>query len=177
MAKKHTDLSQALIEQSILLIRGYRVMLDSDLATLYGVTSKRLNEQVRRNKKRFPTDFMFQLTETEGDALRSQFATLNKKGRGQHRKYLPFAFTEQGVAMLSGVLHSDRAIQVNIEIMRAFVRLKQVIGSNTAVLHKLKELESKVACHDSDIQNIFEVIRQLMTVPEKPKRRIGFIQH
>lgn len=174
MSKSSSLLSSHIIEQHILFIRGQRVLLDADLAILYGVTPKRLNEQVRRNKKRFPADFMFQLTAAESDALRSQFASL-KKGRGRHRKYLPFVFTEQGVAMLSGVLHSDRAIRVNIEIMRAFVRLKQISMSNREVLRTLNELENKVARHSVDIENVFEVLRQLMTVPEKPKRRIGFV--
>ena len=117
---------------------------------------------------------MFRLGEEETDSLRSQIVTLKKKGRGKHRKYLPLAFTEQGVAMLSGVLNSDRAVRVNIEIMRAFVRLKQTIASSKELLHKLNDLESKVSNHDFEIQKIFEVIRQLMAEPEKPKRRIGF---
>ena len=111
------------IEKYILFLRGHKVMLDSDLADLYGVSTKRLNEQVRRNIRRFPADFMIQLTDQEANVLRSQIATL-KPGRGKHRKYLPYAFTEQGVAMLSSVLNSERAIQVNIEIMRALVRLR-----------------------------------------------------
>ena len=133
-----------------------------------------LNQAVFRNRKRFPGDFMFRLGEEETDSLRSQIVTLKKKGRGKHRKYLPLAFTEQGVAMLSGVLNSDRAVRVNIEIMRAFVRLKQTIASSKELLHKLNDLESKVSNHDFEIQKIFEVIRQLMAEPEKPKRRIGF---
>jgi hypothetical protein len=115
------------IERRILLVRGQRVMLDSDLADLYGVSTKRLNEQVRRNIRRFPADFMFQLSSDEAAALRSQSATL-EAGRGKYRKYLPYVFTEQGVAMLSSVLNSERAVQVNIEIMRAFVRLKEGTG-------------------------------------------------
>src|SRR6266849_10784845 len=117
------------IEKAILLIRGQKVMLDSDLAELYGVATKRLNEQVRRNRARFPKDFMFQLTGKEAESLRSQNATL-KKGRGRHRKYAPYAFTEQGVAMLSSVLNSERAIEVNIAIMRAFVRLREILSSH-----------------------------------------------
>ncbi len=116
------------IERSILLIRGHKVMLDSDLAGLYGVTTKRLNEQVRRNLSRFPENFMFQLAESETHLLRSQFAT-SKRGRGG-RRYPPYAITEQGVAMLASVLNSERAIRVNIEIMRAFVRLRQILASN-----------------------------------------------
>jgi hypothetical protein len=158
------------VEQSILLIRGHRVMLDADLAMLYGVTTKRLNEQVQRNKKRFPSDFMFQLALEEVERLRSQFATL-KTGRGQHRKYRPYAFTEQGVAMLSTVLHSERAIQVNIAIMRAFVQLREMIGSNKALARRFNELEKK---YDSQFRIVFEAIRELMAEPESKIKRIGF---
>jgi hypothetical protein len=158
------------VERNILLIRGHRVMLDTDLASLYGVLAKRLNEQVRRNKKRFPSDFMFQLTPEEVERLRSQFATL-KPGRGQHRKYCPYAFTEQGVAMLSSVLHSERAIQVNIAIMRAFVQLREMIGSNKGLARRLNELEKK---YDSQFRVVFEAIRELMTEPEPKVKRIGF---
>jgi len=158
------------VERTILLIRGHRVMLDTDLAILYGVPTKRLNEQVRRNKKRFPSDFMFQLTPEEVERLRSQIATL-KPGRGQHRKYSPYAFTEQGVAMLSSVLHSERAIQVNIAIMRAFVQLREMIGSNKTLARRLNELEKK---YDSQFRVVFEAIRELMTEPELKTKRIGF---
>ena len=145
-------------------------MLDTDLAVLYGVPTKRLNEQVMLNKKRFPSDFMFQLTAEEVERLRSQFATLNP-GRGQHRKYLPYAFTEQGVAMLSSVLHSERAIQVNIAIMRAFVQLREMIGSNKGLARRLNELEKK---YDSQFRVVFEAIRELMTEPEPKVKQIGF---
>jgi phage regulator Rha-like protein len=158
------------VERNILLIRGHRVMLDTDLAILYGVPTKRLNEQVRRNKKRFPSDFMFQLTPEEVERLRSQIATL-KSGRGQHRKYSPYAFTEQGVAMLSSVLHSERAIQVNIAIMRAFVQLREMIGSNKTLARRLNELEKK---YDSQFRVVFEAIRSLMAEPEPKVKRIGF---
>jgi hypothetical protein len=158
------------IERNILLIRGHRVMQDTDLAILYGVPTKRLNEQVRRNKKRFPSDFMFQLTPEEVERLRSQFVTL-KPGRGQHRKYRPYVFTEQGVAMLSSVLHSERAIQVNIAIMRAFVQLREMIGSNKGLARRLNELEKK---YDSQFRVVFEAIRELMTEPELKTKRIGF---
>lgn len=157
-------------EQNILLIRGHRVMLDADLAKLYGVTTKRLNEQVQRNNKRFPSDFMFQLTLEEAERLRSQFATL-KTGRGQHRKYRAYAFTEQGVAMLSSVLHSERAIQVNIAIMRAFVQLREMISSNKGLARRLNELEKK---YDSQFRIVFEAIRELMAEPESKIKRIGF---
>ena len=145
-------------------------MLDADLAGLYGVTTKRLNEQVRRNRSRFPEDFMFQLTSTEAASLRSQIATSNK-GRGG-RRYAPYAFTEQGVAMLSTVLNSERAIQVNIEIMRAFVHLRQMLASNAQLARKLNALEKK---YDSQFRVVFEAIRGLMTPPEPKKRKIGFL--
>ena len=149
-------------------------MLDADLANLYGVPIKRLNEQVRRNIRRFPSDFMIRLTREEYNSLRSQFATLHK-GRGEHRKYLPYAFTEQGVAMLSSVLNSDRAVDVNIEIMRASVRLRQLLSAHKELSEKISELERKIGNHDRQIQAIFEAIRQLMTPPETKKRKIGFL--
>ena len=158
------------IAQRILLIRGHRVMLDSDLAKLYEVTTKRLNEQVRRNIKRFPPDFMFQLTPEEFTSLRSQNATL-KIGRGQHRKYLPYAFTEQGVAMLSGVLNSERAIDVNVAIMRAFVKLREFAMTHKELSRKLNAMEKK---YDTQFKVVFDAIRQLMTPPESKRRKIGF---
>jgi ORF6N domain len=174
MSPKNEVVSADRIEQSIFLVRGQRVMLDSDLAELYGVPVKRLNEQVRRNRRRFPSDFMFQLAREEHEALRSQFATLDQ-GRGKHRKYLPYAFSEQGVAMLSSVLNSHRAIEVNIEIMRAFVRLRQLIATHKELSQKLTELERKVGAQDEQIQVIFDAIRQLMTPAESKRRRIGFL--
>jgi len=161
---------QELIEQKIYLIRGQKVMLDKDLAKLYGVPTKRLNEQVRRNLKRFPSDFAFLLTKQEAMVLRSQFATSRWGGQ----RYLPYVFTEQGVAMLSTVLKSEKAIQVNIAIMRAFVKLRYILSTNKELAYKLKELEQKIEKHDTEIQGIFEAIRQLMAPPDKPKRRIGF---
>jgi hypothetical protein len=158
------------IERSILLIRGQKVLLDVDLAALYGVTTKRLNEQVRRNRARFPEDFMLQLTAEEVASLRSQFAT-SKKGRGG-RRYAPYAFTEQGIAMLSTVLNSERAILVNIEIMRAFVRLRQMLASNAQLARKLADLEKK---YDAQFKVVFDAIRQLMAPPEVKKRKIGFL--
>jgi ORF6N domain len=134
------------IEKAILLIRGQKVMLDQDLAELYSVPTKVLNQAVKRNLGRFPDDFMFQLTAKEGAALRSQIVTLK---RGQHRKYLPYAFTEQGVAMLSSVLNSDRAIEVNIAIMRAFVRLRKILATHKDLARKLDELERKLGDHDA----------------------------
>lgn len=152
------------IEKAILLIRGQKVMLNTDLAELYGVTTKRLNEQVRRNLSRFPVDFMLQLGAREASALRSQFAT-SKKGRGG-RRCLPYVFTEQGVAMLSTVLNSERAIQGNIAIMRVFVRLREMMVAHKERAFKLVELEERLEGHDEQIQTIFEAIRQLMTPPE-----------
>jgi len=162
---------QNLIEQNIFLIRGYKVMLSTHLAELYGVEVKRLIESVKRNKERFPSDFMIQLTDKEVTNLKSQFATSSWGGA---RRANPYAFTEQGVAMLSSVLRSRRAIQVNIAIMRAFVRLRQIIYTHKDLAHKLDLLERKIEKHDEEIHSIFEAIRQLMAPPEKPKRRIGF---
>ncbi len=141
-----------IIEKKIYLIRGHKVMLDSDLAELYGVETKRLNEQVRRNLKRFPDDFMFQLTEEEAESLRSHFATL-KSGRGKHRKYLPYAFTEQGVAMLSSVLNSDRAIEVNVQIMRTFVKLREMLSTHKDLARKLADMEKK---YDAQFNVVFD---------------------
>ena len=160
----------ARIEGRILLVRSLRVMLDSDLAALYGVTTKRLNEQVRRNLRRFPADFMFELSPDEAAVLRSQIATL-KAGRGTHRKYLPYVFTEQGVAMLSSVLNSEQAAQVHIEIMRAFVRLREMIATNRDLARRPDELEKR---YDAQFKGVFDAIRQLMAPPVKPRRSIGF---
>lgn len=161
------------IEKAILLIRGHKVMLDTTLAELYGETTKRLNQQVRRNLKRFPSDFMFQLTQEEYESLRLHFATL-ETGRGRHRKYLPLVFTEHGVAMLSSVLTSDRAAEVNIEIMRAFVRLRQFLASHKALAKRLDNLELKYAHHDYKFKSVFEAIRKLMEPIPSKNRPIGF---
>jgi len=170
MGKNMEMVSPEHIEQSVLLIRHQKVMLDSDLAELYGVSTKRLNEQVKRNRARFPGDFMFQLTVSETEILRSQIATSKKGGGG--RRYLPYAFTEQGVAMLSSVLNSERAIQVNIEIMRAFVRLRRILASHAALARKLDALEKK---YDAQFKGVFDAIRELMKPPESKKRPIGFL--
>jgi hypothetical protein len=162
------------IERAILVVRGHKVMIDADLALLYEVEIKALNRAVKRNVDRFPADFMFQLTAEEAQLLRYQFGTLDKDGkpgRGQHRKYLPYAFTEQGVAMLSSVLLSPRAVQVNIAIMRTFVRLRQMLQQNADLARKLATLEKK---YDAQFRAVFDAIRELMKQPEKPKRRIGF---
>ncbi|MBI5375523.1 MAG: ORF6N domain-containing protein [Candidatus Schekmanbacteria bacterium] len=158
------------IEKKILLIRGQKVILDWDLAELYDVEIRVLNQAVQRNIVRFPYDFMFQLTKEENSFLRSQFVTL-KRGRGQHRKYLPYAFTEQGVAMLSSVLNSERAVQVNITIMRAFVKLREIIGTHKELAKKLDEMEKK---YDAQFRIVFDAIRQLIAAPEIRKRKIGF---
>ena len=158
------------IEKKIYLIRGQKVMLDADLAYLYGVETKVLLQAVKRNLKRFPSDFMFLLKNQELAALRSQFVTL-KKGRGEHRKYPPFVFTEQGVAMLSSVLKSERAVQVNIEIVRAFVRIREVLATHKDLARKLGELEKK---YDGQFRIVFEAIRQMMAPVPKKKNRIGF---
>ena len=161
------------ITRSILVLRGHKVLLDEDLAALYDVEVRVLVQAVKRNIARFPEDFMFQLTASEWAALRSQFVTL-KTGRGQHRKYRPYAFTEQGVAMISSVLRSERAIAVNIQIMRAFVRMRELLASNTTLARKLDELERKYRHHDDAITAILSAIREL-TNPLAPKRRgIGF---
>lgn len=160
------------IERCILLLRGQKVILDRDLAALYEVETKNLNKAVRRNLARFPGDFMFHLTADEAESLRFQIGTLK---RGQHFKYLPLAFTEQGVAMLSSVLNSQRAIQVNIAIMRAFVRLRETLSLHKELADKLADLERKIESHDKGITTLFEAIRKLMTpAPETPRKEIGF---
>ncbi len=161
------------IQQKILMIRGHRVMLDTDLADLYGVTVKRLNEQVKRNFNRFPLDFMFRLNEKEYQSLRSQNATL-KIGRGHHRKYLPYVFTEHGTIMLANVLSSPISVQASIQVVRAFVKLRQILSTHKELAYKLIELERKIEKHDEEICTIFEAIRQLMSPPEKNRPKIGF---
>ena len=157
------------IEESIYLIRGEKVMLDGDLPSLYGVETGALNRAVKRNVQRFPPDFMFQLTAEEADNLRCQIGTSNK-GRGG-RRYLPYVFTEQGVAMLSTVLNSERAVLVNIEIMRAFVKLRQMLASNAELSRRLDELESK---YDKQFRVVFDAIRQMMATPVRSRKEIGF---
>jgi phage regulator Rha-like protein len=175
---KSEIIPHGLIENRIFLIRGHKVMLDFHLAELYGVSTKSLNLGVRRNVKRFPGDFMFQLTVQEfgqlKEILRFQTETSKSDPRGG-RRYLPYAFSEHGVAMLATVLHSERAIQVNIAIIRAFVKLREILSTHKELALKMKQLEMKVGKHDEEIQAIFEAIRQLMAPPlEKPKRPIGF---
>lgn len=162
---------EQIIEPKIFMIRGHKVMLDRDLAELYGVTTAQLTRQVRRNIDRFPEDFMFQFTKKELTGLMCQIGTSSWGGT----RKLPYAFTEQGVAMLSGILRSKRAVYVNIGIMRAFVKLRQILSMNKELAYKLTELEHKIEKHDEDIQAIFEAIRRLMApAPIKPKSQIGF---
>jgi len=173
MASKQLPISVERIEKAILLVRGQKVILDRDLAQLYGVATKVLKQAVRRNAKRFPHDFMFELTEEEFKNWRSQFVTSNRDRMGL--RYSPMAFTEQGVAMLSSVLRSERAIEVNIAIMRVFVRLREMMATHKELAFKLIELEERLEGHDEQIQNIFEAIRQLMMPPEPTKKKIGFV--
>ncbi len=162
---------QEILEAKIFIIRGHKVMLDRDLAQLYGVEPKRLNEQVKRNMKRFPPDFMLHLTKEEGaNVLRSPNATL-KRGRGMHVKYLPFAFTENGVAMLSSILNSERAIEVNIQIMRTFTKLRELLKTHTDLRRKLEEMEKK---YDYQFKAVFDAIKNLISTPYKPVKKIGF---
>jgi hypothetical protein len=180
------------IANAIHWVRGEKVLLDFDLATLYGVPTKTLNQAVKRNATRFPEDFMFQLSAEETRFLRSQFVTAksqtvdnqfilpkwsqfvtsSRKHRG--RRYRPYAFTEQGVATLSSVLNSEGAVKVNIAIMRAFVKLRQTLETNRELARKFSELEKRVGKHDEGIGAVLEAIRQLMAPPEKPRREIGF---
>jgi ORF6N domain-containing protein len=159
------------IEQAILVIRGQRVMLDSDLATLYGVTTKRLNEQVKRNRHRFPADFMFQLTAQEKTKVVANCDHLKKLRFSPAR---PFAFTEHGTVMVASVLNSERAVEVSIYVVRAFVTLREMLGTHKVLAQKLAELERQVESHDSRIQSLFEAIRQLMQPAASKPRRIGF---
>lgn len=167
--KSKTTIPTVQVEHLILFIRGQKVILDSELAILYGVETRTLLQAVKRNMARFPADFMFQLNQQEFDVLRSQ-SVISKQGG---RRYPPYAFTEQGVAMLSGVLNSDRAINVNIEIMRAFVRLRQMLASNKKLAQKIDELEQK---YDDKFKKVFEAIKQLMSPSTNEKKRpIGFV--
>ena len=160
------------VEKLIRLARGEKVLLDSDLAVLYGVETKVLNRAVKRNRSRFPHDFMFQLTDDEAANLKCQIGASSVEHGG--RRYLPYAFTEQGVAMLSSVLRSERAVQVNVAIMRAFVSLRRMLSANEALASKLAELERRLEGHDQAIRSLFDAIRQLMTPPDPPPKQIGF---
>jgi len=167
MKDKYSIIPIERIERVILLVRDHKVILDKDLAVLYGVSTGNLNKAVTRNIDRFPDDFMIQLTEEEFKNLKFHFGTSSWGGT----RKLPRAFTEQGVAMLSSVLQSPRAVQVNIEIMRAFVRLRQMLASNAELARKFDALEKK---YDAQFKIVFDAIRQLMAPPEKPRKKIGF---
>lgn len=156
------------ISEKIYFFRGEKVILDFDLASLYNIEAKRLKEAVRRNRKRFPVDFMFELTQVEYHSLRTQNASLK---RGEHVKYMPYAFTEQGVAMLSGILNSPRAINVNIAIMRAFVQMRRLMETHKELAKKINELESK---YDEQFSIVFEAIRQLIQKDDEPRNPVGF---
>jgi ORF6N domain len=166
------------IDRRIVVLRGRRVVLDADLALLYGVPTKRFNEQVRRNLRRFPPDFMFQLINQDFTALRSQIATL-ETGRGQHSKYRPRAFTEHGAIMAATVLNSARAVEMSVYVVRAFVRMREVVSQNRELAKKLAELEQRVDSQDETIVEIVQAIRSLTATaepaPDTPKRKIGFV--
>lgn len=170
MSKKDL-VSSELVQRAILILRGRRVILDSDLAALYGV--KRLNEQVKRNAGRFPDDFVFRILPDEFASLRSQFATTKTERRGG-RQSLPYAFTEHGALMAASVLNSPKAVEVSILVVRAFVRLRHLLAANHQLAVKLDELERKVANHDKNIVALFDAVRDLMAIPDKPRRQIGF---
>lgn len=168
--KKSSLVPDKKIIDKIYFIRGQKVMIDRDLAFLYAVPTKVLKQAVKRNNERFPKDFMFKLNKKEFRNLRSQIVTSSWGGE----RYLPMAFTEQGVAMLSSVLNSKQAIAVNIRIIRVFTKIREIISSNKDILLKLEQLEKKVNESDTDIQTIFNVLRQLLQAPNPPRRRIGF---
>ena len=164
-------LPDEVLMDKILLIRNKKVMLDRDLSELYGVETKRLKEQVRRNIERFPEDFMFELSEKEHEMLKRQFS---KRNRGQHSKYPPYAFTEHGVLMLSSVLNTDRAVKVNIRIMRVYVRIREMIQTHKDLILKMDQLEIKVGNQDEKISKVFEYLRKFIDKQEKPRKKVGF---
>ena len=168
-------ISEETISDKIYFIRNQKVMLDRDLATLYGIETKRLKEQVKRNISRFPEDFKFELTEIEYNSLRSQFASL-KKGRGQHQKYLPSVFTEHGVLMLSSVLNSDKAIQTNIQIIRIFTKVRQMLLDTTDLKIDIMQIQKKLENHDKNIELVFSYLDELNDKKEntKPRTKIGY---
>ncbi|SRR5260221_3784160 len=176
--KRSVSVPGADLSGRIVVVRGQKVILDEDLAALYGVPTKRLNEQVRRNPGRFPADFMFVLSDGEWDSLRSQIATL-KNGRGQHRKFLPYAFTEHGALMVASVLNSQRAIEMSIYLVRTFVQMRQIVADHKELSRRLDELEAriegKLAKHDKAVADILSAIRALMGAPEAKRRPIGFV--
>ena len=164
----------ALIEQRIYTIRGVRVILDSDLAALYGVPTKRLNEQYRRNRKRFPQDFAFQLTAGEADSLRSQIATSRSHGG---RRYRPYAFTEHGALQAANILNSANAVRMSVFVIRAFVKIREQLVTNAAILKRLAEIDKTLLVHDSALRGLYQKLLPLLSPPpEPPRRRIGFHQ-
>ncbi len=173
---KQTQIIDERIFNKIFLIRGQKVLLDRDLAELYNIENKVLKQAVNRNSDRFPEDFMFELTVEELKSLRSQIVTLEKKSKGQHSKYLPYAFTEQGVAMLSSVLRSKRAVEVNIGIMRIFVKMRQMISGYKELLLKVEKMESLQLQDKNDIENIYSIIKELLEPIIKKREPIGFIK-
>ena len=171
MKERNSIIPVDVVISRIFFLRGEKVLIDRDLAELYGVSTKALNQAVKRNQRRFPPDFMFRLTQSERQEL---VTNCDRFKPLKHSSASPSAFTEQGVAMLSSVLNSDRAIEVNISIMRAFVRLRKLVASNASVARRLAELEEKLGEHDQQIQGAFEAIRQLMRPPERERKKIGF---
>ncbi|HVR24532.1 MAG TPA: ORF6N domain-containing protein [Candidatus Polarisedimenticolia bacterium] len=169
--KRRATLASA-VESRILLLRHQRVILDTDIAELYGVPVKVLNQQVKRNRERFPADFVFQLTSKEDEVLRSQSVT-SKQGRGG-RRYAPYAFTEHGAIMAATVLNSERAVQMSVFVVRAFVRLREMLATNRKLAGKIDELENRLDTHDSTIQDLIEAIKELMKPEDPPRRSIGF---
>lgn len=161
----------AQLESAIYFVRGQRVMLDADLAQIYGVSTKQLNQQFKRNRGRFPEDFAFQLTNSEFTRLRSQIVTSKTRGG---RRYLPWVFTEHGALMLASVLNSEVAIQASVRVVRAFVRLREMVAANADLANKLKELERRLDSHDEAIVELFATLRRLLEPEPKPKREIGF---
>lgn len=170
MSKQNSLIPDEIITSKIFYIRNQKVMVDSDLAELYGVATKVLNQSVRRNRGRFPEDFMFQLTDQEFSDLRSHFVTSSWGGR----RTLPYVFTEQGVAMLSSVLNSETAISVNIQIIRIFTRMREMLLTNKDILVKLEKLERTAMSHDEELKLIFKYLRELLNSPEEPRKKIGF---
>jgi hypothetical protein len=169
--KRRTTLAPA-VESRILLLRHQRVILDTDIADLYGVPVKVLNQQVKRNRERFPADFVFRLTSKEDEVLRSQFVT-SKQGRGG-RRYAPYAFTEHGAIMAATVLNSERAVQMSVFVVRAFVRLREMLATNRKLAGKIDELENRLDTHDSTIQDLIDAIKELMKPEDPPRKSIGF---
>ena len=170
-SKKPLMIPDEIVINKILLLRDRKVMIDKDIAELYGVSTKRLNEQVKRNAKRFPEDFMFQLTQEEKDEV---VANCDHLKTLKYSPNLPFVFTEHGAVMLASVLNSDRAIEVNIQIVRIFTRMREMLLTNKDILLKLEQLENRVSSHDENIKMIFEALKQLLNPPHEPRKRIGF---